>query len=181
MFSSFINEMSKEKLRKQVTISTYHWKNLNSNLKDKNASFSTCWTAWMMIYHLKNSDLQNDCRRRQNQCQYHHVYSQLIWFQHSSLKSFNFSRTFCQRKRYISVNSIFTRRYQFHHLFSSMSESQSFKDWQNFRQVLLHWVHDTTQHRLMIQMTTLEKFFEQNSDNDREQSLLQLMSMCLDT
>ncbi len=33
----------------------------------------------------------------------------------------------------------------------------------------------------MIQMTTLEKFFKQNSDNDREQSLLQLMSMCLDT
>ncbi len=134
-----------------------------------------------MIYHLKNSDLQNDCRRRQNQCQYHHVYFQLIWFQHSSLKSFDFSRTSCQRKKRISVNSILTRRYQSHHLFSSMSESQSFKDQQNFRQVLLHWVYDTMQHKLMIQMTTLEKFFKQNSDNDREQSLLQLMSMCLDT
>ncbi len=33
----------------------------------------------------------------------------------------------------------------------------------------------------MIQMTTLKKFFEQNSDDDREQYLLQLMSMCLDT
>ncbi len=33
----------------------------------------------------------------------------------------------------------------------------------------------------MIQMTTLEKFFEQNSDDDQEQSLLQLISMCLDT
>ncbi len=131
-----------------------------------------------MIYHLKNSDLQNNCRRRQNQCQYHHVYSQLIWSQHSSLKSFDFSRT---RKRCISVNSILTRHYQSRHLLSSMNESQSLKDWQNFRQVLLHWVHNTTQHRLMIQMTTLEKFFEQNSDDDWEQSLLQLMSMCLDT
>ncbi len=168
MFSSFINKMSKEELRKQVTISTYHWKNLNSGLKDKNASFSTRWTTWMIIYHLKNSDLQNDCRRRQNQCQYHHVYSQLIWSQHSSLESFDFSRTSCQRKRRISVNSIFTRRYQSCHLLSLMSESQSLKDWQNFHQVLLHWVDDTTQHRLMIQMTTLEKFFEQNSDDDRE-------------
>ncbi len=181
MFSSFINEMSKEELRKQAIILTYHWKNLNLDLKDKNASFLIHWTAQMMIYHLKNSDLQNDCRRRQNQCQYHHVYFQLIWSQHSSLKSFDFSRTSCQRKRRISVNSILTRRYQSCHLFSSMNESQSFKDWQNFHQVLLHWVHDTTQHRLMIQMTTLEKFFEQNSDDDREQSLLQLMSMCLDT
>ncbi len=33
----------------------------------------------------------------------------------------------------------------------------------------------------MIQMTTLEKFFKQSSDDDREQSLLQLMLMCLDT
>ncbi len=181
MFSSFINKMSKEELRKQVTISTYHWKNLNSDLKDKNANFLICWTARMMIYHLKNSDLQNDCRRRQNQCQYHHVYFQLIWSQHNSLKSFDFSRTSCQRKRCISVNSIFTHRYQSRHLLSSMSESQSFKDQQNFHQVLLHWVHDTTQHRLMIQMTTLEKFFEQNSDDDREQSLLQLMLMYLDT
>ncbi len=181
MFSSFIKEISKEELRKQVIISTYHWKNLNSGLKDKNASFLTYCTAWMMIYHLKNSDLQNDCRKRQNQCQYHHVYFQLIWSQHSSLESFNFSRTSCQRKRCISVNSIFTRRYQSCHLLSSMSESQSLKDQQNFHQVLLHWVHDTTQHRLMIQMTTLEKFFEQNLDDDREQSLLQLMSMCLDT
>ncbi len=180
MFSLFINEMSKEKLRKQVIILTYYWKNLNSDLKDKNVSFLTRCTAWMMIYYLKNSDLQNDCRRRQNQCQYHYVYSHLIWSQHSSLESFNFSRTSCQRKRCISVNSILTRRYQSHHLLSSMSESQSLKDWQNFRQVLLHWVHDTTQHRLMIQMTTLEKFFEQNSDDDREQSLLQLMLMCLD-
>jgi hypothetical protein len=181
MFSSFINKMSKEELRKQATISTYHWKNLNSDLKDKNVSFSTHWTAWMMIYHLKNSDLQNDYKRRQNQCQYHHVCFQLIWSQHSSLESFDFSRTSCQRKRCISVNSIFTCRYQSCHLLSSMSESQSLKDQQNFRQVLLHWVHDTTQYRLMIQMTTLEKFFEQNSDNDREQSLLQLMLMCLDT
>ncbi len=181
MFSSSINEVSKEELRKQAIISTYHQKNLNSDLKDKNASFLTRWTAQMMIYHLKNSDLQNDCRKRQNQCQYHHVYSQLIWSQHSSLKSFNFSRTSCQRKKCISVNSILTHRYQSHHLLSSMSESQSLKDWQNFRQVLLHWVHDTTQHKLMIQMTTLEKFFEQNSDDDREQFLLQLMSMCLDT
>ncbi len=180
MFSSSINEMSKEELRKQATISTYHWKNLNSGLKDKNASFLTCWTAQMMIYHLKNSDLQNDCRRRQNQCQYHHVCSQLIWSQYSSLESFDFSRTSCQRKRCISVNSILTRRYQSHHLLNSMNESQSLKDWQNFHQVFLHWVHDTTQHRLMIQMTTLEKFFEQNSDDDREQSLLQLMLMCLD-
>ncbi len=181
MFSSSINEVSKEELRKQAIISTYHQKNLNSDLKGKNASFLTRWTAQMMIYHLKNSDLQNDCRKRQNQCQYHHVYSQLIWSQHSSLKSFNFSRTSCQRKKCISVNSILTHRYQSHHLLSSMSESQSLKDWQNFRQVLLHWVHDTTQHKLMIQMTTLEKFFEQNSDDDREQFLLQLMSMCLDT
>ncbi len=41
MFNLFINEMLKERLRKLIKIITYRCKNLNSDLKNKNANFLT--------------------------------------------------------------------------------------------------------------------------------------------
>ncbi len=68
MFSLFINGMLKERLRKLMKISTYRRKNLNSDLKNKNANFLTYSKARMMIYYLINNDLKNGCSRRQILC-----------------------------------------------------------------------------------------------------------------
>ncbi len=64
MFSLLINGMLKERLRKLVKIFTYRYKNLNSDLKDKNASFSAHSKARIMIYYLINNDLKSDCSKR---------------------------------------------------------------------------------------------------------------------
>ena len=65
MFSLFINGMLKERLRKLMKISTYRRKNLNSDLKNKNANFSAHSKTRMMIYHLINNDLKNGYSKRQ--------------------------------------------------------------------------------------------------------------------
>ncbi len=56
--------MLKERLRKLMKIFTYRRKNLNSDLKNKNANFSAHLKARMIIYHLINNDLKNDYSRR---------------------------------------------------------------------------------------------------------------------
>ncbi len=64
MFSLFINEMLKERLKKLVKIFTYRYKNLNSDLKDKNANFLAYLKARMIIYYLINNNLKNGYSKR---------------------------------------------------------------------------------------------------------------------
>ncbi len=56
--------MLKERLRKLVKIFTYHCKNSNSDLKNKNANFLAHLKARIMIYYFINNNLKNDYSKR---------------------------------------------------------------------------------------------------------------------